>query len=152
MACIYETALRAHSALYHWEHVGWLMWPSIYSRESEMQRGQSCPCELTQNPNKCTPLGEYSKVHCVGNRDCGASQSDFQSNKTASKNVSRRRESGLNFQIQSISKVSQQCLNFQDLISKAIYSTVSDIVWCWASRSIYMPTATADMATETGLA
>jgi hypothetical protein len=30
--------------------------------------------------------------------------------------------------------------------------TLSDIVWCWASRSIDMPTATADMATETGLA
>jgi hypothetical protein len=64
----------------------------------------------------------------------------------------RRRESGPNFQIQPISKVSQQCLNFQDLISKAIYSTVSDIVWCWASRLLDMPTATADAATETGLA
>ena len=37
------------------------------------------------------------------------------------------RESGLNFQNQSISKVPQQCLNFQELISKAIYSTVRSL-------------------------
>ena len=51
--------------------------------------------------------GTYSTVYCDGHRDCGASQSNFQC------------------PLGNLGKI--QCLNFQELISKTINSTVSII-------------------------